>query len=1346
MLGLQLKNVAMNEDLENLFLQAREIADAKERAAFLDKACAKAPELRQRLERMLADEARAEAFFAEEESEPMLADRTEVIPPVPPLAAGGMEGKIIGRYKLLQKLGEGGFGSVWMAEQTEPVRRKVALKIIKRGMDTLQVIARFEAERQALAMMDHPNIAKVLDAGTTDTGRPYFVMELVKGIPVIDFCNEWKLDTEQRLLLFAEICSAINHAHQKGIIHRDIKPSNVLVTLHGDRPVPMVIDFGIAKATEAKLTDKTLFTRYDQFIGTPAYMSPEQVGLSGLDIDTRSDIYSLGVLLYELLVGSPPFDPKTLISAGFDEMRRIIREVDPPRPSLRISTAAREESARIREQLGTHPQRLGRLLKGELDWIVMKALEKDRTRRYETANALADDVKRYLSNELVQARPPSKFYEFQKSVRRHKFGFAATAAIILALAVGGTLATWQAVEARKAQGEAETARGEELVQRVAAEEARTAAESEKARAELEKARAEVERARAEAGERLAEDRLYAAQMNLAQQAWEQGDLNQLKRLLKETAAYADRGFEWYYWQRQLHREKFSLPGKFSFFSEDGKSILTSSGEDMVLQDAATGEVLKYSLPPPLSQLGQFKQQEMIAGCISADGLRLGTLGKDGVFRIFETASGSELHSWPNETARDEALGSEVWGMALSPDYRWMLISTYAVGTNGVTSNQLTQVWDVEQRQLLYTCSGLIVGLPGLGLFTPFSAEGQCFALTSDNDGYKVKLLESDNGRERTDFETKGMYGFTCVAFSPDGRKIVAGGYENGLGAIRTWAAASGNTLLTWPAHRGTILSVAFSQDGRQIASGDDFGTVRIWDASNGRELLTLQVSDEWVIGVKFSADGRHLLAGGKAWDLALGQGPVSLPIPTNEIPVGSNGKFVLTLGGTPITVSVCDASSGRELHRFPVQVGEYPLTISSDGTRVAITSQEAQVVKVVDVQTGKTLTTLTETGDRLAHLIDKSDGVVSANFTPDGSKIITSYRSLSMKFWDATSGQAIATVDSGFGNYVAISSDGQRIVTTGRNGRTITVWDANTFEIQNKFEWPGRDLVGIALFPDGRRIIVGGWGGAKVLDAKSGQELLRLESQEYAVNSVSVSPDGRQVITIGNSAKVWEAATPRQVVDWEAQEHGWPSHPPAATSVIDDRIAYDAMRFATLRLWLGEDAAYVATRREMLAVATSTNQPAAAERIARLAALRPIPEGPLREAALAYARSAVADGRTNAALPWYQLALGMVEYRCQDFQAADLALQDAGQVSQSTFRPDLLLPTVGFYRAMSLWQQGKRSQAGQLFNQTKSTMPPLPVTLDQTPLDDGACHDYLTLWLAYKEVEAMLREPSTDKP
>src|SRR4051794_8070917 len=314
-------------------------------------------------------------------------------------------GDRIGNYKILQQIGEGGCGSVYMAEQERPVRRRVAFKVIKLGMDTKQVIARFEAERQALALMDHPNIAKVLDAGATDAGRPFFVMELVRGIKITDYCDQNNLSTAQRLELFAQVCRAIQHAHQKGIIHRDIKPSNILVTLHDGVPFPKVIDFGIAKATDQRLTDKPLFTQFEQFIGTPAYMSPEQAEMSGLDIDTRSDIYSLGVLLYELLTSRTPFDAKELLADGLAEMRRRIREVEPQRPSTRLSTMKAEDLTGLAAQRQTDAPKLIHLLRGDLDWVVMRCLEKDRTRRYDAANDVAQDVERYLENEPVLARP-----------------------------------------------------------------------------------------------------------------------------------------------------------------------------------------------------------------------------------------------------------------------------------------------------------------------------------------------------------------------------------------------------------------------------------------------------------------------------------------------------------------------------------------------------------------------------------------------------------------------------------------------------------------------------------------------------------------------------------------------------------------------------------------------------------------------------------------------------------------------------------------------------------------------------------------------------------------------------
>jgi eukaryotic-like serine/threonine-protein kinase len=415
-----------------------------ERAAFLEQACGGNTELHQLAEALLS------AHYLAAAANPT-ATRIPPTPAVQPFsAASDKPGDRIAEYKILQQIGEGGCGVVYMAEQEEPVRRRVALKVIKPGMDSKQVIARFEAERQALAMMDHVNIAKVLDAGTTDAGRPYFVMELVRGIRITEYCDQNNLSTAQRLALFLLVCKAIQHAHQKGIIHRDIKPSNILVTLHDGVPVPKVIDFGIAKAIEQRLTDKTVFTALNQFIGTPAYMSPEQAEMSGLDIDTRSDIYSLGVLLYELLTGKPPFEAKDLAGAGLDEMRRIIRERDPILPSSRISTLEAAEQTTVARCRQVEAPKLIHLVRGDLDWIVMKCLEKDRSRRYETTNGLAMDIRRHLANEPVVARPASVAYRFRKMVRRNKVAVAAVSAVVAALLIGLCLAAWQFIDKSKA--------------------------------------------------------------------------------------------------------------------------------------------------------------------------------------------------------------------------------------------------------------------------------------------------------------------------------------------------------------------------------------------------------------------------------------------------------------------------------------------------------------------------------------------------------------------------------------------------------------------------------------------------------------------------------------------------------------------------------------------------------------------------------------------------------------------------------------------------------------------------------------------------------------------------------
>jgi serine/threonine protein kinase/tetratricopeptide (TPR) repeat protein len=452
---------------ESVFAAAVALA-ARDRAAYLDQACAGDPALRQRVEALLrAHEQRA--HFLDQPAAP----HQGTVDHVPDGVAGAL---VAGRYKLLETIGEGGMGTVWMAEQREPVKRLVALKLIKPGMDSQAVLARFEAERQALALMDHPHIAKVLDGGTTDHGHPYFVMELVKGLPLTDYCDNRRLSVQERLQLFVHICAAVQHAHQKGIIHRDLKPSNILVTEHDGKPVPKVIDFGLAKALGAAtvLTERTLHTAYGTVVGTPLYMAPEQVGINALDVDTRTDIYALGAILYELLTGTTPLEKRRYREAAWDEVKRLIREEEPLRPSLRLSSSDALPSLAAQRQ--TEPAKLSRLVKGDLDWIVLKALEKDRNRRYETVNSLAMDVQRHLGGEPVLAAPPSVRYRLRKFLRKRRGPVSAAALVLLALMAGMAGTTWGLVEAVTQRDAADAARAEEAVQRHNAEaNAKTAA-------------------------------------------------------------------------------------------------------------------------------------------------------------------------------------------------------------------------------------------------------------------------------------------------------------------------------------------------------------------------------------------------------------------------------------------------------------------------------------------------------------------------------------------------------------------------------------------------------------------------------------------------------------------------------------------------------------------------------------------------------------------------------------------------------------------------------------------------------------------------------------------------------
>jgi serine/threonine protein kinase len=502
----------VHRHLLTLFTEALACAGPAEQAAYLDRSCAGEPTVRARVEALLRAHREAGHFLQEEAPTPVTGATLADSPP------GEPPGTVIGPYRLLEVLGEGGMGTVYLAEQTQPVQRQVALKVIRPGLDSRQVGARFAAERQALALMDHPHIAKVLDAGATPAGRPYFVMELVQGVPLTRYCDERRLTPRQRLELFVPVCQAVQHAHQKGIIHRDLKPSNVLVALYDGRPVAKVIDFGVAKATGPKLAEETLCTTFGQVVGTLEYMSPEQAKLNALDIDTRSDIYALGVLLYELLTGTTPFERQRLYQAALDEVLRIIHEEEPPRPSTRLSTTA--ELPQIAANRGVEPKKLSGLVRGELDWIVMKCLEKDRNRRYDTANSLAADLQRSLHDEPVTACPPSAWYRLRKSVRRHRTSVLAAGLVFLALLVGAVGSTWNWLDAR-AEREAK-----ELARRQAQD------------------NADAERKARRAREVSAYFRLIA----LANQRLANSQRTEVHRLLEECPAPL-RQWEWYYLRR-----------------------------------------------------------------------------------------------------------------------------------------------------------------------------------------------------------------------------------------------------------------------------------------------------------------------------------------------------------------------------------------------------------------------------------------------------------------------------------------------------------------------------------------------------------------------------------------------------------------------------------------------------------------------------------------------------------------------------------------------------------------------------------------------------------------------------
>jgi len=1077
---------------------------ADQRGAYLDQACAGDAALRLQVEALLRVHDDAGNFF------------DKLAAAQPPLAEGAMPiasdhvrpsglpaekpGDRIGRYKLLQQIGEGGCGVVYMAEQEAPVRRRVALKVIKLGMDTKNVIARFEAERQALALMDHPNIAKVLDAGATDTGRLYFVMELVKAIPITRFCDENNLNTVMRLNLFIQVCQAIQHAHQKGIIHRDIKPSNILVADHDGVPVPKVIDFGIARATSGQpLTDKTLFTAFEQFIGTPAYMSPEQAKLSGLDIDTRSDIYSLGVLLYELLTGKTPFEAKRLREAGLDEVRRIIREEEPVTPSTKLQTLAAAEQTTIAKHRQADPPKLMHLIRGDLDWIVMKALEKDRSRRYETANGLAMDIQRHFNDEPVVARPPSAAYKLQKAWRRNKLAFTAAAAVAATLVVGIAVSSWQAIEAGKAKNA-------EKAQRLAAQ---AAQQAEKQQREL------VERREADVS-RL----LYIANMNVAQQAWDENNIARLRQTLEETQDSPYRDFEWYYWQPQTHMALMTLRGHLGpvlsvAVSPDGRQIATGSDDTTAkIWDAASGREL-------LTLKGHRDWIKRVA--FSPDGTRLVTASHDQTARVWDVVTGRELFTLKGH--------SGVVGSALFfPDGRRIVTGSW---------DTTAKIWDAETGRELLTLKGQTGKIWGALAISP---NGQRIATASEDSADKTPIIwDAATGREL--LRLRGNTDLiTFLAFSPDNERIATASKNK---TVILWDAASGRELLTLKGHTSFVLCVAFSPDGQWIATSSADNTVKLWDAATGQELRTLKGHGGGIASLAFFPDGRRLVTGSqddtaKVWDAGVGlsgnetgRSLFTLKGHSNEIHCAAfspNGQRIAT-GSWDKTVKVWDAISGRELMTIPGNTGEvYAVAFSPDGQRIVTGGQDA-TAKVWDAASG----------NELLKLIGHGDLISSVAFAPDGRKILTGSADNTARVWDAASGHQLMTLsENDVITHVDWSPDGQRIVTAGYN-QTATVWEAASGRELFTLQGHSGPLWAAAFSPDSRRIVTGAQDNmGMVWDAATGSNLLTLKGHAGWVMAAGFSPDGERIVTGGADlvAKLWDAATGRELLTLKGHAGG----------------------------------------------------------------------------------------------------------------------------------------------------------------------------------------------------------------
>jgi eukaryotic-like serine/threonine-protein kinase len=1121
---------------EEIFNKAVEITDPSEQAAFLEQACAGDEKLRAEVDALLKWNQEAGSFLDVAGSDGAATLDSAALPDA--------SGTVVGRYKLLEKIGEGGMATVYMAEQKRPIRRRVALKIIKLGMDTKQVIGRFEAERQALAMMDHPNIAKVLDAGTTETGRPYFVMELVKGLPMTGFCDSNHLTTQERLDLFISVCQAVQHAHQRGIIHRDIKPTNILVTLHDGKPVVKVIDFGIAKAVNQQLTEKTVFTRFSQMIGTPEYMSPEQAEMSGLDIDTRTDVFSLGVLLYELLTGTTPFDSEYLLGKGYNEMQRIIREEEPIRPSTKVSTLG-DTLTEVAKHRHTSPEVLCKLIRSDLDWIIMKTLEKDRQRRYESVSELAADVQRHLHNETVLAGRPSAVHRMQKFIKRNKGLVIGTVVVLTVVMLAAIVSSVLAVKATKA---------------------------EKAQAELRK-KAEESQAEAEQAQKKAvdlskqqEEDLYFNCIKLAHQVLQANrPVHALELLNSNKCPGKLRNWEWYYLHRKSHFHKME-PLEFDDkvisldISADGskQAVFLENGK-VVLQDLVAGkELFSVQVRNSPEQMNEdFKSVLVRWVAFCPDGKHIAAAGDDHNLSLISKASGSIIQTIPGHK-------HTVTKIEWSPD-GFLLAS--------LSQDNTVRLWNQrDDTSVEITFDSKLNNMA-------FSGDGR-FLFVCRWDGHIDRFKVEDILRGKT--TSDGSYDLEMhpygITVSPDGQRVAVGLWDGRILLFNSECTVHEDTIEGHTAH---LDNMAFTQDGTRLVSISTDMTVRLWDVKTGHEVLVIdrmdvlnlnQGLDYYMNFVAFRKNDSELLIGDRAETVTVYEasplvGPqdsISEDLSGHTMPITNvgyhpDGNQVIASGidGTVRLWDVIDDSnlpplyagdmgtwsgqfdpSGKWITAWCCQKGLFyikvwqseppynelfrwkyvrePMAVTfSHDSKYLIVGGEEHKLDVFDWRLSQ----------RVHGLEGQNDYIVSLTTSPDGRYLASAGFGGSVWLWDAT---RLTEEQEGYEVYtggwsfmrVGFSPDSKKLTMGGREG-DIVILDVESKNAQTIRNAHGDIVHGVGFSPDGKYIASGSSDKTvRIWDAETGDPVdLFLEHKGRVIN-VAFSPNGKQVVSSGIDTKV----------------------------------------------------------------------------------------------------------------------------------------------------------------------------------------------------------------------------------